>query len=253
MATRRTAALFQGSASSSPIHAFLRHSSSPVSPESSCRNGCLKTFSTSTPTHSKIGQRLLTFPADVKISVLNGPETALPDEGTDSRTILVTGPKGEISFPLQPFVSVRTLPIEGSTSKRLQLSVLDPKSRPQKAMWGTTNSILSSMITGVTEGFSLTLRLVGVGYRASIATNPSTGAPAVDLKLGYSHPVLVDIPPGVTCTVITPQRLRLQGIDVQKVTQFAAQIRKWRPPEPYNQKGVFVGDETIAKKEGKKK
>ncbi|KAJ3322770.1 hypothetical protein HDU93_003074, partial [Gonapodya sp. JEL0774] len=176
---------------------------------------------------SKIGQRLLTFPSDVDISVL--------------------------TFPLEPYISVTTLEIEGSGSRRLKVDVTEPKGRAQRAMWGTTNSILSSMITGVTEGFSLTVRLVGVGYRASLVTDPrGTGLPAVDLKLGYSHPVVVPVPEGVTCTVITPQRLRVQGVDLRKVTQFAASVRRWRPPEPYNQKGVFVGDETIAKKEGKK-
>jgi large subunit ribosomal protein L6 len=73
------------------------------------------------------------------------------------------------------------------------------------------------------------------------------------MRLGFSHPVIMDIPDGIQLTIPAPQRIILQGIDKQKLTQFAAQIRKWRPPEPYNQKGIFVGDETIKKKEGKKR
>ncbi len=75
----------------------------------------------------------------------------------------------------------------------------------------------------------------------------------LSLRLGFSHPVIMDIPQGVNVTIPAPQRVILQGIDKQVITQFAASIRKWRKPEPYNQKGIFVGDETIKKKEGKKR
>ncbi|KAI8615074.1 ribosomal protein L6, alpha-beta domain-containing protein [Chytriomyces sp. MP71] len=103
------------------------------------------------------------------------------------------------------------------------------------------------MVVGVTEGFTIPVKLVGVGYRAALEGS------TVTLKLGHSHPIVVAVPEGVEVNVPAPQRLILRGIDLQVVSQFAANIRKHRPPEPYNQKGVFVGDETIKKKEGKKR
>jgi len=188
---------------------------------------------------SKVGQRILSFPPTVHL------------KHQDS-LLTVTGPRGSLSLALQPFIRLTTLEIDGSDSKRLKMSCEDAENKFQRCMWGTTNSLVDNMITGVTEGFTSTLRLVGVGYRAQLIKN-AAGQPVVDLKCGYSHPIQLVVPDGVVVTVPNPQRIKLVGSDLQQVKQFAASIRRYRPPEPYNQKGIFVDDETIRKKEGKKK
>ncbi|KAJ2239703.1 54S ribosomal protein L6 mitochondrial [Coemansia sp. RSA 455] len=114
-------------------------------------------------------------------------------------------------------------------------------------MWGTTRACINNCVIGVTEGFSATLRFVGVGYRAAIENGQ------LALRLGYSHPINLEIPKGLKVSVPTPTRVLISGIDLQQVKLFAAKVRKWKKPEPYNQKGIFVDDETIRKKDGKKK
>lgn len=121
-------------------------------------------------------------------------------------------------------------------------------SHESNVMRGTTRALLANYITGVTRGYTLPIRLVGTGYRASVDTPE-----VLSLKVGYSHPIDLPFPAGVIATCPKQDRIVLKGYDWQKITQYAAQIRKWKKPEPYNQKGIFVGDETIAKKEGKKK
>lgn len=160
--------------------------------------------------------------------------------------------------------------------------------KEQKALWGLTRALLANAVTGVSEGYRLTLRLVGVGYRGAVEPIPdalkrvmllnygrrvaSGGANTtsnsssndassevslptqrLNLKLGYAHPIYVEIPPGITVTTPQPTRIVLQGIDKQKLGLFAEKIRRWRKPEPYRGKGIFVGDETIKLKEIKKK
>jgi ribosomal protein L6P/L9E len=153
-----------------------------------------------------------------------------------------------------------------------------------QAMWGTARALLGNMVEGVTDGCNLSLRLVGVGYRgmaylracvcrcvsamcslpptpatprythaAALDKDPGTGAERLTLRLGYAHPIHLAIPAGIQVTVPVPQRILLSGCDWEAMTGFAANIRKWRKPEPYNQKGIFVGEETIKKKEGKKR
>eukprot|EP00842_Homolaphlyctis_polyrhiza_P006151 jgi/Hompol1/6537/HPOL_000190-RA len=205
-------------------------------------------------------------------------------------------------MPLQPFVSLTLSGSKASTENEVShtgsgtmqlqqagdtsdastivsVSVADAAAKAQRAMWGTTRALVANMVTGVSEGFLLPLRLVGVGYRAQIDTAPvapgddddvsvivtpisptavaNAGATQVKrvltLRLGYAHPIVLDIPAGVDVSIPVPQRILLQGIDLPRISLFAAQIRKWRKPEPYNQKGVFVGDETIKKKDGKKR
>ncbi|KAJ3294772.1 hypothetical protein HK104_003312 [Borealophlyctis nickersoniae] len=151
-------------------------------------------------------------------------------------------------MPMHPFVQVAVDPIDAASLKRtLSVTVDSPEDRKQRAMWGTTRALLENMVEGVTEGYTLPIRFEGVGYRALFEEGK------LSLKLGYSHPILLDIPEGVEVTIPVPTRVILQGNDKAKVTGFAADIRRWRKPEPYNQKGVFVGDETIKKKEGKKR
>jgi large subunit ribosomal protein L6 len=118
-------------------------------------------------------------------------------------------------------------------------------------------TLIQNSVAGVSEGHVCILRLVGVGYRATIETTAITKKPEypgqkfVNLKLGFAHPVEMPVPLGVTASVPQPTRILLEGCDKQVVTQFAAEIRRWRKPEPYKGKGIFVNDETI-KLKGKK-
>ncbi|KAJ3089781.1 hypothetical protein HK102_005508 [Quaeritorhiza haematococci] len=231
-----------------------------------------RSFSSTSAALSKIARRPLKYPNDVSIAI--APYTPTPSFPKCKLQAVVKGPKGELAMPLQPFVELRfpgtgkqlrseskegvgaskaattnasSAAAEQDPKQMLEVWVEDSKDRKQRAMWGTTWRLLNNMVEGVTEGFTVPLRLVGVGYRALFEDG------RLSLKLGYSHPILMDIPKGVEVAIPAPQRIILQGIDLQQVTQFAAKIRTWRPPEPYNQKGIFVGDETIKKKEGKKR
>jgi large subunit ribosomal protein L6 len=131
------------------------------------------------------------------------------------------------------------------------LSVEDPKDKHQKAMWGTVRAYIHNHIVGVSEGHTAILRLVGVGYRATVESTATTKKPEfegqqfVNLKVGYSHPIELGVPKGVKASTPQPTRILLEGIEKEVVKQFAAEIRKWRVPEPYKGKGIFVNDETI--------
>ena len=148
------------------------------------------------------------------------------------------------------------------------MSVGDPEIKHQRAMWGnacdmplerqiltvltgTMRALVQNSIAGVSEGHICILRLVGVGYRATIENTAITkkaeyeGQKFVSLKLGYAHPVELPVPKGVKATVPQPTRILLEGPDKHDITQFAADIRAWRKPEPYKGKGIFVNDETI--------
>ncbi|KAJ3156279.1 hypothetical protein HDU86_004043 [Geranomyces michiganensis] len=205
-----------------------------------------KPFSSSPATASMIGRRLLKYPHEVTMRI--EPHLPTPSFPRSTTQITVTGPRGTLHMPLQPFVTVDIAAVDPAAPKRhVSVTVADAADRKQRAVWGTTRALLENMVEGVHEGYMVPLRFNGVGYRALFEDGK------LSLKLGYSHPILLDIPNGVEVTIPAPTRVVLQGNDLQKITQFAASIRKWRPPEPYNQKGIFVGDETIKKKEGKKR
>jgi len=137
------------------------------------------------------------------------------------------------------------------------LTVEDAEIRKQREMWGTTRAYLANHILGVSEGHTAILRLVGVGYRATIESTASTvvaeypGQQFVSLKVGYSHPIELPIPRGVKASTPQPTRILLEGVEKEVVMQFAAKIRKWRVPEPYKGKGIFVNGETIRLKNKK--
>ncbi|TPX60506.1 hypothetical protein PhCBS80983_g01691 [Powellomyces hirtus] len=193
-----------------------------------------------------IGRRILKYPHEVTMSL--EPYAATPSFPRSITQVTVKGPRGVLKMPLQPFVALDITAVDPTAPKRIvSVSVTDPKDRKQRAVWGTTRALLENMVEGVHEGYTVPLRFNGVGYRALFEEGK------LSLKLGYSHPILLDIPAGVEVKIPAPTRVVLQGNDLQVITQFAANIRKWRPPEPYNQKGIFVGDETIKKKEGKKR
>lgn len=137
------------------------------------------------------------------------------------------------------------------------LRVQDSRVREQREMWGTVRAYLQNHILGVSEGHNAILRLVGVGYRATVESTATTVTPEypgqqfVNLKVGYSHPVELGIPKGVKASTPQPTRLLLEGIEKEVVMQFAAKIRMWRKPEPYKGKGIFVNGETIKLKNKK--
>lgn len=120
-------------------------------------------------------------------------------------------------------------------------------SKRARALWGTTRALIQNMVTGVSEGFAVTLEINGVGYRAAVQGN------TLNLQLGYSHDVAFAIPGDVTITCERPTLITVRGADRQRVGQVAAEIRAWRPPEPYKGKGVKYATETVRRKEGKKK
>nr|CRX79174.1 hypothetical protein ls5931a1_00001 [Leucosporidium scottii] len=145
-----------------------------------------------------------------------------------------------------PFVHLEPLPHATQATPQYSVRVDDPTVKHQRAVWGLTRSLLANAIVGVSAGYSLSLRLVGVGYRAAvepIPSSPSTSAPStstsisthrLNLKLGYAHPVLINLPADVTAATPSTTTITLTGIDKQRLGEVAARIRSWRVPEPYN-------------------
>jgi len=158
----------------------------------------------------------------------------------DGGSITIKGPKGSLSLALHSEVDVRE---DGNTLTVAARS----GSKFANAMAGTTRSLLSNMITGVSQGFEKKLELVGVGYRAQAQGQK------VNLSLGFSHPVVYAVPDGITVESPSQTELLVKGIDRQAVGQVAAELRRYRPPEPYKGKGVRYSGERIVMKEAKKK
>lgn len=156
----------------------------------------------------------------------------------DGTHVVVKGPKGELAMDVHPDMRLH---LEDG-----KLIVARPTDQPQhRALHGLTRALLANMVTGVEEGFTKTLELQGVGYRAQQAGSK------VQLSLGFSHPVEVTPPPGVTLEVEGTSRIHVRGIDKQLVGQVAANIRRLRPPEPYKGKGIRYADERVRRKAGK--
>ncbi|KAL8799159.1 MAG: hypothetical protein Q9182_006096 [Xanthomendoza sp. 2 TL-2023] len=202
-------------------------------------------FATSPPQSSRVGAAPIAIPPDVNLRLLDPPKR----KGAITR---VEPPKtieieGKASVQLPPFVSYHM----DEATRKATLSVLDKKVRDQREMWGTTRSYLQNHILGVSEGHIAILRLVGVGYRATVEPTAITKEPEypgqhfVNLKAGYTHPVELGVPMGVKASTPLPTRILLEGINKEVVKSFAASIRMWRKPEPYKGKGIFVNDETI--------
>jgi large subunit ribosomal protein L6 len=157
-----------------------------------------------------------------------------------SEAIIVQGPKGELSQEIHPSVEVREE--EGA----LKFAPRDG-SRKSVAFSGTMRSIIANMVQGVTEGFERRLEINGVGYRADVSGQKLT------LQLGFSHPVEYEVPDNITVEVEQNTRVVVKGLEKEAVGQVAADIRSFRPPEPYKGKGVKLADERIIRKEAKKK
>src|SRR6202012_3860282 len=158
----------------------------------------------------------------------------------DGQSVSVKGPKGELSVQLASEVEVSVgehgvtvAPREGAERGR--------------QMWGLSRTLVNNLVTGVTQGFTQKLEISGVGYRAAVQGKN------LQLQLGFSHDVPYAIPAGITITTEKPTMISVSGIDKQLVGQVAAEIRSWRPPEPYKGKGVRYEGEYVRRKEGKKK
>jgi large subunit ribosomal protein L6 len=174
---------------------------------------------------SRIGKQPIPVPSGVEVRI-------------DGSTVTVTGPKGTLTQSFQPAMG---LALEDG-----MLTVTRPNDeRANRSLHGLTRTLLSNMVTGVSEGFSKNLEIVGVGYRAELKGSN------VQLALGFSHPVLVKAEPGITFEVPTNTKITVRGIDKQRVGQVAAEIRGWRPPEPYKGKGVRYEGEHVRRKVGK--
>jgi len=173
---------------------------------------------------SRIGNRKIEIPSGVTITEENG-------------IVKVTGPKGELTTTLVNGITVK---VEENTLEVLR------KNDAYKAMHGTINANINNMIVGVTKGFEKKLEIVGVGYRFAQKGN------VIVISAGYSHPVEMQIPEGITVELPSNTELVIKGIDKEKVGEFAANVRKVRQPEPYKGKGIRYKDEHIIRKEGKK-
>ncbi|OQE22941.1 hypothetical protein PENSTE_c009G04274 [Penicillium steckii] len=206
-------------------------------------------FSTTAPAQSRVGGAAISVPPEVSFTLLDLPKTVNRGHGKDVPTHAahIKGPKGEMTLNIPSFLTVSH---DQATSKAT-LSIQDREVPHQRAMWGTTRALLQNHVTGVSEGHICVLSLVGVGYRATIEPKATTVSPTypgqqfVSLKVGFSHPIELGIPEGVQASTPQPTRILLEGVDKRKVTQFAAEIREWRRPEPYKGKGIFVNGETI--------
>ncbi|MFD2649494.1 50S ribosomal protein L6 [Devosia albogilva] len=158
----------------------------------------------------------------------------------NGRTVTAKGPKGELSLQLMDIVKAE------QTEEGLVVSPAND-TREARAAWGTTRALIQNMVTGVSAGFEKRLAIQGVGYRAAMQGKD------VKLSLGFSHDVVYEAPQGITLAVPAPTEIVVTGIDKQQVGQVAANIRGWRPPEPYKGKGVRYANEFVFRKEGKKK
>ncbi|MFC5374458.1 50S ribosomal protein L6 [Brevundimonas faecalis] len=176
---------------------------------------------------SRIGKKTIAVPKGVTVT-LNGQD------------VTVKGPKGERSWTVAEEIEVKLEGDELSLTPRLDTA-------RARAMWGLSRTLVSNMVTGVTDGFDKTLELVGVGYRAALKGQ------ALSLQLGFSHEVDIAPPAGITFAVPKQTEIKISGNDKQAVGEIAAVIRKLRPPEPYKGKGVRYQGETVRRKEGKKK
>jgi large subunit ribosomal protein L6 len=169
------------------------------------------------------------------ISVPSGVDVVI-----DGQSITVKGPKGTLEHRVHDTVKVVR------NDDALNCSAREGADNGL-ALAGTTRAVISNMVVGVSEGFERRLQLVGVGYRAQMQGN------ALNLALGFSHPVKFEAPAGVTVETPSQTEIVLRGVDKQKVGQAAAEIRAFRPPEPYKGKGVKYSDELVRRKEAKKK
>jgi large subunit ribosomal protein L6 len=176
---------------------------------------------------SRIGKYPVTIPGGVEVQLAG-------------QTLTAKGQLGALSLMLSN--EVTTSIVDGTVT-------VAPKNdtKHSRAMWGTTRALINNMVTGVSTGFSVNLEITGVGYRAQVQGS------TLNLQLGYSHDIPFPIPDDVRITCERPTVITVRGADRQRVGQIAADIRAYRPPEPYKGKGIKYATETVRRKEGKKK
>jgi large subunit ribosomal protein L6 len=176
---------------------------------------------------SRIGKKAVPVPSGVTASV-------------EGQTVKMKGPKGALQYVVPDDIVVK---MEKGAVK------VDPREETKRAraMWGTSRTLVLNLVTGVTKGFESKLEITGVGYRAAVQGKN------LQLQLGFSHDVVYPIPEGIAIATPRPTEIVVSGIDKQRVGQVAAEIRAFRPPEPYKGKGVRYAGEFIFRKEGKKK
>lgn len=175
---------------------------------------------------SRIGNKAITIPSNCEITVNDGNE------------VTVKGPKGTLTRTFSPLMTIE--------QNDGVLTVKRPNDEKHtKQLHGTTRALLASMIEGVEKGFSKTMKVVGIGYRAALAGNKLT------LNVGFSHPADFTVPSNLTVTVPDANTIVVAGIDKQEVGQFAAEVRATKKPEPYGGKGIRYVDEHVRRKEGK--
>ena len=176
---------------------------------------------------SRIGKKAIAVPAGITANI-------------EGQSVKVKGPKGALQVVLHDDVAVK---LDGGEIK------VDPRAdtKRARAQWGTSRTLIANLIAGVTKGFEQRLEINGVGYRASVQGKN------LQLALGYSHDLIYPIPEGIAIATPRPVEIVISGIDRRKVGQVAAEIREYRPPEPYKGKGIKYAAERIFRKEGKKK
>ena len=174
---------------------------------------------------SRIGKQPVSIPDKVKVTVAG-------------EKVLVEGPKGKVEKTFAPVVKVTV------ADKKVTFAPTE-ESRFAKAMYGTARSVVAGMVKGVTDGYVKDLEIQGVGFKAALKGKQ------LDLALGYSHPILMDIPEGIKITIVDGTKLKVEGADKQLVGAITAEIRSYYPPEPYKGKGVRIVGERVRRKEGK--
>ena len=176
---------------------------------------------------SRIGKKAVSVPSGLTAKV-------------DGQKVSIKGPKGELAVTLVDDVTVEL------TDDGIQVEPREDTKRA-RSMWGMSRTLVQNLITGVSDGFSKTLEINGVGYRAEAKGRN------LQLQLGLSHDVVYEVPDGIDIAVPKPTEITVTGIEKQKVGQVAAEIRRFRPPEPYKGKGIRYAGEYIFRKEGKTK
>jgi large subunit ribosomal protein L6 len=176
---------------------------------------------------SRVGKYPVEIPAGVQVAI-------------DGRTLSAKGKLGELQLELTDHIEAK---VDGNKV------TVQPRGNERQArmMWGTTRALVASMVKGVSDGYARSMEITGTGFRASVQ-----GKNLV-MNLGYSHDVVYPVPDGIKITCERPTAVRVEGVDRRQVGQVAAEIRGFRPPEPYKGKGVRYSDEVIRRKEGKKK
>ena len=177
---------------------------------------------------SRVGKYPVEIPAGVQVAIAGGMLTA-------------KGRLGELKLPLTDLVEAT---VDGNKVVGQAAQQRDAQAR---MMWGTTRALIANMVKGVSTGYSKSLEITGTGYRAAVQGKN------LEINLGFSHPVVYPVPEGIKITCERPTAIKVEGIDKRLVGQVASEIRAFRPPEPYKGKGARYTDETIRRKEGKKK